>query len=207
MDFIFVFLLSFKILFFIAIMKFLYTNIPFVPPIFTTYVEDFYLRRYPELRTPFENKGKELYKYFYKTGIKEGQGASPAFDVKYYLNNNNDLKNVLGSNNYTAAYEHFMEYGKHEGRDLSPVFHLGYYIENNPDVATIFGNHTDGIIDHFIRYGIHEGRSSSPNFNLEAYKSRNEDLKSIFSDNNIEYYYHYCIYGRIEGRSALFDNN
>ena len=96
MDLIFVFLLSFKILFFIAIMKFLYTNIPFVPPIFTTYVEDFYLRRYPELRTPFENKGKELYKYFYKTGIKEGQGASPAFDVKYYLKNNNDLKNVLG---------------------------------------------------------------------------------------------------------------
>ena len=203
----FVLIITCKIIFLLYLNKLLYINKPINIPVLTTYVEEFYLRKYPELDQIFLNKRKELYKYFYKTGIKDGQCASPAFDVKYYLENNEDLKIALGEFNFSQAYEHFMEHGKYEGRDLSPVFHLGYYIENNPDVANIYGNFTDAILDHFLRHGVHEGRPSSPNFVLEAYKTRNEDLKNVFGDTNIEYYYHYCIFGRIEGRPAVFENN
>ena len=65
----------------------------------------------------------QAYQYFLTSGIKEGHGASPAFDVKYYLNYNQDLKNAFGDN-YAAAYEHFITIGKYEKRDLSPVINL-----------------------------------------------------------------------------------
>ena len=200
-----IFIIILKIFFLLLLNRTLYINKKFNPPVLTTYIEDYYLRKYPELEEVYAYKRKQLYKYFYTSGISEGQSASPAFDVRYYLENNDDL--YIFGNNYTLAYQHFMEHGKYEGRDLSPVFHLGYYINNNPDIANIFGNNTDGIMDHFLRHGVNEGRPSSPNFNLEAYKLRNEDLKNVFKDNNIEYYYHYCIFGKSEGRPVLFDNN
>ena len=202
----FLFIIVGKIFFLFFLNNTLYYNKKFDLPVLTTYIEDFYLRKYPELDSVFENKRKELYKYFYNSGIKDGQSASPAFDVKYYLQNNEDIKNTIGEFNFTGAYEHFMQFGKYEGRDLSPVFNLKYYISNNPDVANAFGNNVDAIIDHFLRHGMDEGRASSPNFSLNAYKARNEDIRNAFGDNKREYYYHYCIFGRLEGRPSLFEN-
>ena len=201
----YLFVIVIKIILLLILKKTLYINKKFELPILTTYIEDYYLRKYPELNEIYAYKRKQLYKYFYNSGIRDGQSASPAFDVKYYLENNDDL--IILGNNYTLAYQHFMEHGKYEGRDLSPVFHLGYYISNNQDVVNIYGNNSDQIIDHFLRFGVKEGRPSSPNFKLEAYKARNTDLRDVFKDNNIEYYYHYCIFGRFEGRQALFENN
>ena len=61
------------------------------------------MRKYIELDNIFSYHKKELYKYFYISGIKDGQNASPAFYVKYYLDNNDDLKMIYGDN-FTATY-------------------------------------------------------------------------------------------------------
>lgn len=77
------------------------------------YDKDFYRSKYQNERAEFKTySDDELYNYFIKTGIKQGDQVSPIFDVKYYLANNktlNDTYEVLyGENKYIAAYNHFL---------------------------------------------------------------------------------------------------
>ena len=103
-----IFIIILKIFFLLFLNRTLYINKKFDLPVLTTYIEDYYLRKYPELEEVYAYKRKQLYKYFYTSGIRDGQSASPAFDVKYYLENNDDL--FIFGNNYTLAYQHFMEH-------------------------------------------------------------------------------------------------
>ena len=122
-----------KIIFFILVKLYLlfffrkifYIDKRYEPPVLTVYSQDFYLRKYPEYAQIFQFNKKALFKYFNSTGISEGECASPAFDVRYYLEVNQKLRLRFGYN-YTAAYLYFLRRGKNETEEFSPIFNIKY---------------------------------------------------------------------------------
>ena len=183
-----------------------YFNPKYVPSLLTVYSQDFYLRNYPSYEKILTtNNSKALFKYFNTTGIKAGECASPAFDIKYYLEKNPNLKEKFGYN-YTAVYNYFLTDGIYNTEEFSPIFNAEYYYKYNPDLRDILENKREIYMDHFIKYGMEEGRKSSPYFSLDAYKLINLDLRSTLGYNNTEYFLHYITKGKYEGRLCNYND-
>jgi len=74
-----------------------------------------------------------------------------AFDEKYYLDNNQDIRN-LGIN----AFEHYNTFGWKEGRNPNHWFDVIYYLNNNLDIKNL------GIepLGHYLSFGKYEGRKA-----------------------------------------------
>jgi hypothetical protein len=110
------------------------------------------------------------------------------FDVEFYKNSHDDLKNMTNSD----AKKHYESYGKNEDRqtreicfyELYPDFDAGFYKYIHNDL-----NHMSNIesIQHYITYGENEGRLTGekhfyklhPDFDVDFYKSFNEELKDM----------------------------
>ena len=133
-----IFFMLLKAYFLFFLRKSLFIDKRYEPKKLTVYSQDFYLRRYPEYEPIFAYNKKALFKYFNTTGIKNGECASPAFDVRYYLENNRGLKDKFGYN-YTAVYEYFLTKGKYVTDEFSPIFNCKYYMENNQDLKKHLG--------------------------------------------------------------------
>lgn len=183
---------------------------------------EYYVERYPNLKTALGEDGAKLMTHFTRIGINEGRQASEEFNINYYYNRYRDLRLAFG-NNKTAYVNHYLKYGKAEGRDAktpcdyiglnskngvnyAPVYDFLYYINNNPDVKRVYGNDEEKVLNHFINHGIKEGRVASPNFNVRIYKEKYADLQRAFGDNYVGYFSHYLKNGLKEGRTAKADD-
>ena len=74
-------------------------------------MEDFYIRRYLELKIKF--KKKNLYQYFYERVLEDGQCASPVFDIRYYLDYNDInsyAQELQNGKDYTVSLECYQKY-------------------------------------------------------------------------------------------------
>ncbi|MGN1307848.1 MAG: RICIN domain-containing protein, partial [Faecousia sp.] len=100
----------------------------------------------------------QLKQHWLDYGIKEGRCASPAFNVKWYLQHNTDVANAFGADNYKEAILHFINSGINEGRPGSADFYnLNYYKANSPDLRVAFGYDNYSYYKHFVDYGYYDG--------------------------------------------------
>lgn len=77
---------------------------------------------------------------------------SDLFDIEYYINVNNDVKEQA-----IDPIQHYMDYGWREGRNPSSSFDTVFYLNSYPDVKE------SGInpLVHYLKYGRKEGRNIS----------------------------------------------
>ena len=131
-----------------------------------------------------------LFKWEYKLIEKSG-----LFDTVYYINTNNDVKE-LG----VKPLVHYVVFGVREGRDPNPLFDTSYYLDENPDIDK------SGInpLAHYIKVGFKEGRDPHPLFDTSYYLDENPDIDK----SGINPLAHYIKVGFKEGRDPhpLFDS-
>lgn len=77
---------------------------------------DYYYSTYSDLRAVIGNDPKALLDHFVSFGMKEGRRGNAEFDVKAYIENNPDLVQLLGTEDYESYYLHYISTGKNEGR-------------------------------------------------------------------------------------------
>ena len=117
-----------------------------------------YVDTYSDLQAAYGFDPEGAYNHFVVSGLNEQRVASPVFDVAYYLNNYEDLRNVLGSDNYVGAYYHFLNNGMAEGRTASAQFNPVLYVSNYTDLQDVIGNNYAAAYSHYLTNGIAEGR-------------------------------------------------
>lgn len=148
--------------------------------------------------------------------IYNGVDFSVIFDAEYYLNNNPDVKNAVGSN-VLSAFDHFINYGIREGRQSSSTFHITSYRNRYPDLRAAFGNDVFAYAIHYIQHGKNEGRVATGSsfiavtsyggvdyslvYDFEYYINRYSDLKAAFGETgDIKAIEHFVRFGLQEGR-------
>lgn len=77
---------------------------------------DYYYSAYSDLRAVIGNDQKALLEHFISFGMQEGRRGNAEFDVKAYMENNPDLTQLLGTEDYESYYLHYISTGKAEGR-------------------------------------------------------------------------------------------
>lgn len=115
----------------------------------------YYADTYPDLKAAYGYDSARLLNHWKTWGIREGRGASPILDLKYYMENNEDLRKFYGSKNYAGGYQHFLEHGYAEFRASSQYFDGDYYRRNNSDLKS-FDNKF--LLRHYLVHGIQENR-------------------------------------------------
>lgn len=115
----------------------------------------YYADTYSDLKAAFGYDSAKLLNHWKTFGIKEGRGASPILDLKYYMANNADLRKAFGNTNYTRGYQHFLEYGYAEFRPSSKYYNGDYYRKNNTDLKSFDSKF---LLKHYLQYGINEKR-------------------------------------------------
>ncbi len=124
-----------------------------------------YYNNYGDLRDAFSYNPSALRNHWEIAGKAEGRTASALFDAGYYLNNNSDVAEVFGRENYWWALWHFVNYGFWEGRQGSPYFCAGTYLNNYGDLRDAFGENQLEAAKHYVTCGIKEGRVASADGN------------------------------------------
>ncbi|MBC8554129.1 MAG: trypsin-like serine protease, partial [Candidatus Brocadiales bacterium] len=162
---------------------------------------EFYLKKYSDLGAAGYSK-VNVKDHWLIQGIYEGRQGSPYFDVKYYLQNNYDLKQAYG-NDYYGAFTHWLNNGIYEGRQGSPYFDIKFYLQNNSDLKQVYGDNYYAAFTHWVNQGIYEGRQSSSSFDVKFYLQNYPDLKQVFGDNYYAAFTHWLINGISEGRQGV----
>jgi hypothetical protein len=184
----------------------------------TVFDMDFYLNRYPDIKSAFSGNTDAAFNHFINFGMMEGRQAISDFNVISYKNRYPDLRAAFGTN-LQAYYRHYITSGKSEGRiaigdefngtsmyngvDYSAVYNFDYYEKNNPDIKAAFGLDDNRALSHFINYGMAEGRQGNADFNVNSYSANYIDLQTAFGQNLRLYYLHYIYYGKAEARTAI----
>jgi len=182
---------------------------------------NYYLNKYPDLKTAFGNNSSAALEHFVKSGMSEARQANDAFNVVSYKNRYQDLRRAYGSP-YQPYYIHYMLIGKNEGRvatgdvainyittynnvDYSTVYSYQTYLANYPDLQVAYSGDDGNAIAHFVNIGMREGRQASSTFNVSSYKNLYPDLRQVFGSDTKAYYMHYINSGKVEGRVATGD--
>lgn len=170
-------------------------------PIFSA---DYYLATNSDVANAVGRQNFKAAKVHWDTfGKKEGRISAPGFQVKEYLQLNQDLISAFG-NNYAAAIDHFKTFGIKEGRQASYSFSVRDYLAHYSDLRNAFGaSGFLGAHDHWVRHGLNEGRRSSSTFDVSVYLNKYPDLTTAFGkSNHVEALVHYHQFGRNEGRTS-----
>ncbi len=138
----------------------------------------------------------QLRMHWIQYGMKEGRASSVILDLKYYVENNPDLKNAFGTD-YVAAYEHFINMGYKEHRKSSLIFDGRYYFDNNSDVAEIY---KDDYIYHYLDNGMREGRRASETFDVDYYLFTRPDVAATWPNDLVMATRHFASHGIREGK-------
>lgn len=77
---------------------------------------EYYYNAYADLRSALGNDQNALLQHFITSGMQEGRRGNAEFDVVAYMQNNSDLVNAFGTNDFASYYRHYITYGKKEGR-------------------------------------------------------------------------------------------
>lgn len=91
---------------------------------------------------------------------KEEIDYSLVYDEETYLENNQDIEEVIGKDS-EKLFNHFIQYGMDEGRIASENFDVHYYKNSNSDLAETYGENLRQYYLHYMRYGHLEGRKGS----------------------------------------------
>lgn len=78
---------------------------------------NYYYNTYADLRAAIGNDPNALLQHFITFGMQEGRRGNAEFDVRAYKENNPDLIQAFGSQDFTSYYLHYITYGKKEGRN------------------------------------------------------------------------------------------
>ena len=154
-----------------------------------------YKNRYDDLK---DRTDEQLKAHWLAYGIKEGRCASAILDLKYYVDNNPDLKTAYGTN-YEKAYQHFITKGYQEYRKSSLLFDGSYYCNRYPDVASSFKK---DYLRHYVDNGMKEGRRASATFDVNYYLFTRPDVAKTWPDDLERAARHYAGYGIKEGRAG-----
>ncbi len=119
---------------------------------------------------------EQLYNHWRNHGIKEGRASSVVLDLKYYVENNADIKAKFGTN-YAAAYDYFVKEGYKEKKKFSQVFDGAYYCENHPDVVDVY---KENFLLHYVEHGMAEGRRASKTFDVNYYLWARPDVGEVW---------------------------
>lgn len=143
------------------------------------------------------------YGYVMRSGISQ-KATFPKyiFDVKYYADNNPDLKSVYGYDEEHLV-AHFISYGIKEGRRASATFDVKYYLNNNADLLVAYGSKNYmAAFNHFVNYGCYEYRRSAVDYDGTFYKYYYKDTLYL---NSIQLMEHYINTGKSAGRLGGID--
>lgn len=77
---------------------------------------NFYITKYPKLKTIFKGDDTKMLEHFVIYGMKEGRVAKADFDVNYYRSAYADLQRAYGDDN-KRYFTHYMVFGIKEGRN------------------------------------------------------------------------------------------
>lgn len=77
---------------------------------------NYYYTAYADLQSAIGNDRNALLQHFIAYGMQEGRRGNAEFDVKAYMENNPDLVQAFGSEDFKSYYLHYITYGKKEGR-------------------------------------------------------------------------------------------
>lgn len=144
----------------------------------------YYKKKYRELNIMNDY---QITEHWYTVGRKEGRSPCIYYDPVFYLNNNPDIKNIIGED-YTKLYTQFVEGGMNEYRYSSPVYSGSYYRDHNIDLRTL---RSPQLIEHFMTKGMKEGRQSSERFDVIQYMNHYKDLEAMYGNDYEKYYYNY----------------
>lgn len=118
----------------------------------------------------------ELKTHWLNHGIADGRTASIILDLKFYRDNNADLKSAYG-NDFVKLYNHFVTSGYKEKRPSSRVFDGSFYCNRYPEVASSYKNE---YIRHFMETGIYEGRRGNRYFDGDYYWFIRPDVEAAW---------------------------
>ena len=94
--------------------------------------------------------------------VYQGIDYAPVYDFDFYVNYNQDLTGIFGSDPI-GALNHFVNYGMAEGRRANASFDVYAYMAAYGDLPAAFGSNLEAYYLHYINYGISEGRSGLGN--------------------------------------------
>ena len=158
-----------------------------------TFDPEVYRGRYDDLK---DRTDEELKAHWLNYGIKEGRAASVILDLKYYVENNPDLKANYGTD-YAAAYNHFITKGYKEHRKSAVTFDGSYYCDTYADVRE---NCKETYILHYLEHGMAEGRRPSATFDVNYYLFIRPDVASTWPGDLVKATKHYAGCGIKEGK-------
>lgn len=173
----------------------------------------YYFKKYPAAASACGNDYTKAEEYFINYGMAAGHQACEKFNVYYYQQNYEDLRNAFGDN-LIAYYNHYITYGLNEGRiashmlsnttyngvDYAAVYNKVYYITRYPDIAKRYDNDDYLVLKYFVEEGTRNKQRGNDIFDIEAYAKYNPDLMATFRDDIYTYYLHYILYGQYENR-------
>ena len=138
--------------------------------------------------------------------ITLSKDASEVFNAGDYAKYNQDVVNVLGTNEETLL-AHWLNYGVYEKRRPSELYSYDYYTSVYGDNAIKYGDSSEAVIGNFAIFGMERGYSGSNEFNVLAYMTCNPDLYAAFGYNFNSYYEHYMNNRDKENRIHTADDN
>jgi hypothetical protein len=118
------------------------------------------------------------------------------FFPEYYLQSNEDIRNVIGTDQQNA-WRHYLEHGIDEERRPNPFFDPKFYREFHSDISTMNGKQ---LLDHWIKHGIMEGRRGTEDFWTSFYLSIHRDLVLAFDHDLSAAFAHWKTHGNAEAR-------
>lgn len=179
---------------------------------------NFYLNKYPDLKSAFGNDVQAAQQHWLQNGLKEGRDASPAFSIGGYRARYPDLQRAFGYD-YSALLRHWYDAGMKEKRDpratgtymadpnMAPL-DPNFYLANNAELPAAIGMNVPRLVEHWLTYGIPQGRAPNAavaarqvNLDTTFYADRYPDLKQAFGYDVGKLYNHWMNFGRVEGRS------
>ena len=87
----------------------------------------------------------------------QGQDYSAVYNYDYYVQNNEDIRNLYGYSDYLTI-QHFVEHGMGEGRQGSAEFNVFAYRERYDDLMQLWGDNLAPYYVHYKDHGKDEGR-------------------------------------------------
>lgn len=164
---------------------------------------EYYLRRYPNVRSKFKKNPEKALEYFVVNGMGARQRASRNFDVKSYYRANRDLRELYGLD-YPKYYHHYVTRGYKENRrttevpeitepittykgtDLSSIYDYNYYRTHQAVIQQEFGDNEDdaGAIARFVTVGLVNGTQAKEGVtsSSEAYRKIKEKFHPTPAD-------------------------
>jgi uncharacterized protein YjbI with pentapeptide repeats len=96
---------------------------------------NWYLAKYPDLRTAFGNNVQAVQKHWLEFGIREGRQPAANFELQSYVARYPDLQRAYGKD-YAAILNHWIQFGQREGRAPHPALPAQSLIRNPADGGT-----------------------------------------------------------------------